>query len=351
MYNIDLTSMPPLDEEALKHFYVPEEEEENPSPSSAHPLPKSIANKRPTTKVTCFADNIQKTIESVAEKVEYARAHGGVLGIPSHLKQINKAFGGYQTGLHLVAGAPGVGKTAFLIQSAVHAAKEGYPVLINSFELAEEILSIQTLCQRDNLVPSTFRNGQATNEELNTFIESAQAQLFEEWTSNIFVIEGDAETTVADLYSIAQDLRERYEKPVLIMVDYIQRWARTQTFSVDARQNVSILSNVLREQIAKPLKSPVIAICNQNRSGTGKADMGSLKESGDLEYDADTVIIIGHDEKSDSTDKINRDIQFSCLKNRFGSQYVIKLNYRADTGKMTDAYDDFKENAPRSKRR
>ena len=358
MNNIE--SSPHFDEEAFSQFFIPEEGSNNrPTPSSAHPLPTPAttlhSEQRPANlaKPVCFADTIGRTLNSVLERTRYAREHGGVLGIPSHLEQINKNFGGWQWGLHLFAGPAGVGKTAFLIQAAVHAAKLGYPVLINSFELSEEILSIQTLCLEAELVPSTYRNGQATDEEINRFIDSAQAQQEMAWTKNIFIIEADSRTTVDDLFFATKDLKEKYNgKPVLVMVDYLQRWARTQSFAQDMRLNVSMLSCFLREQIAKPLQCPVFTISNQNRSGGGKADMSSLKESGDLEYDSDTVIIVSNDSiPGQSRDPVNRSIQFNCLKNRFGSQFVMEINYQADTGRMSDADEDFKKKIPHAKRR
>ena len=338
MTNIDISTMPPFDDEALKYFYVPEDEV-FPSPCSARPLPKPKTKPATiATRCVCFADLIQPAICEVHNKIKLAQERGGILGIPSHLPRLNSSIGGYQEGLHIIAGAPGVGKTAFLLQTAINAAKAGHRIVMASFELSLSKLVVQAMCQRNYLIPKTFLNGSATQEEFNTFQQCGNELLFEDWIYNLHFIEGLHDTTLTEVTEICKEAQQLAGgQPILVIIDYLQKWARGQQLHQEIRQNVSILGGLLRE-LAKELKSPVIAVSNQNRSGTGKAEMNSLKESGDLEYDSDTITFLTEDPDNIDTDKINRNVKLSLTKNRFGELIDIKINYRADLGIMTDSY-------------
>ncbi len=79
----------------------------------------------------------------------------------------------------------------------------------------------------------------------------------------------------------------------LVVVDYLQRLAYRERFQ-DVRANVSALSFSLREMAVR-LGSPVLALTSLSRE---VADMDlptleALKESGNLEYDADGVLLLG----------------------------------------------------------
>jgi replicative DNA helicase len=86
----------------------------------------------------------------------------------------------------------------------------------------------------------------------------------------------------------------------LIVVDYLQLWAKVaeEWRGVPlVRERVEMLGGALRE-LALHLQSPVVTLSSQNRAqgnygnGKGTAALDSLKESGDLEYTADTVLFM-----------------------------------------------------------
>lgn len=339
--NTHADTVPPIQYNAEVLAMIADElqqEPRRPSPSSAAPLPKKAAT--PKTNLVCFANLIQPAVQEVDDKIKLVQERGGILGIPSPLTRLNVALGGYQEGLHIIAGAPGVGKTAFLLQTAISAAKAGYDVVFVSFELSLSKLVVQAICQNNSLVPKDFLNGLATTAQFNMFHEDAVELQFEEWSKKLHFIEGLHTTSLDDVRNCCIDLQQtNKQKPILLIVDYLQKWARGQQLHQEIRQNVSILGGLLRE-LAKELQSPVIVVSNQNRSGAGKAEMSSLKESGDVEYDADTLTFLTEDFNNPNTDKINRNVKLSLTKNRFGELIDVSINYRADLGIMTDAYED-----------
>ncbi|MCZ6895069.1 MAG: hypothetical protein O7H40_13620 [Gammaproteobacteria bacterium] len=117
----------------------------------------------------------------------------------------------------------------------------------------------------------------------------------------------------------------------LIIVDYLQRMAAGRRDYNDFRHVVTSLVTDLRE-LAQRLDSPVLCICSQNRPGQDTASLISLKESGDLEYSADTVMFLVSSEINPLPPA--RAIKLKVAKNRFGDTGAIDLIFKPDIGVM-----------------
>ena len=116
----------------------------------------------------------------------------------------------------------------------------------------------------------------------------------------------------------------------LIMVDYLQRWAAANKEFCDFRHIVSGLVTELRE-LALRLECPVVVVSSQNRTGQGTSSLISLKESGDLEYAADTALFLV--ENKDRMAKQSwRAIDLKIEKNRYGDKGIIHLMFNPELG-------------------
>jgi replicative DNA helicase len=129
----------------------------------------------------------------------------------------------------------------------------------------------------------------------------------------------------------------------LVIVDYLQLWAkaaeelRRMTL---VRERVEILGNDLRE-LALQLQSPVLALASQNRAqgnygnGKGAAGLDSLKESGDLEYCADSVFFLTPGEEGRAIPPA-RAVDVTVAKNRYGERGAVHLIFRPDVATMRE---------------
>lgn len=274
---------------------------------------------------------ISHTMQLATDRAKAAQKNGGIVGIPSHIRTLNKILGGYQQGLHIVSGEPGAGKTSFLLQTAIHAAKAGFPVIFLSFEELTERLALKVICQQGNLIPKAFFDGTGVVQD---FSDTANLVQTENWISRLLFVEGTSKTTVEEFTKACQTVRQQFQRPCLVIIDYLQRWSRTKKAYIEMRHNVSLLSGELRD-LANNLESPVIAISSQNRSGQGGKDMISLKETGDLEFDADSITFLIKDmDAAQYSDNINRRVKLAVAKNRYGEIRDIPLNFRTDFGTL-----------------
>jgi replicative DNA helicase len=110
--------------------------------------------------------------------------------------------------------------------------------------------------------------------------------------------------------------------------------------SLQVRERVEMLGGALRE-LAMRLRSPVVALASQNRgagnygNGKGSAALDSLKESGDLEYAADTVLFLVEAPERQALPPV-RAVDLVIAKNRHGDVGKVALIFRPDLGTMRE---------------
>ncbi len=251
-------------------------------------------------------------------------------GIPTGLGRLDQILNGFNEGLHVLAAGPGVGKTTICTQWALHAAACQVPVVYVTYENSPQSLVLKMVCSRAGLSPSQVERGFADL----TLLEEAAAGLREP-LNLVSLMEGTSQMTVSQVRGKALQARDHAgSEQVLIVFDYLQRAAHGKGYE-QLRHNVSAMAGELRE-MASRLQSPVIAISSQNRSvgdygRGGNAQLDSLKESGDLEYAADSVLFLTQARERTATDPA-RAIDLVVVKNRFGGTGTVPLIFRPDTG-------------------
>ena len=101
----------------------------------------------------------------------------------------------------------------------------------------------------------------------------------------------------------------------LVVLDYLQKMAHGEGYGT-VRENVNALSMGLRE-LANRLGSPVLSICALNRAHYHTPTLEALKESGNIEYDADVVLLLGVREDVVGN-RGCRPMEILVAKNRYG---------------------------------
>ncbi|TDJ33149.1 MAG: replicative DNA helicase [Gammaproteobacteria bacterium] len=219
---------------------------------------------------------------------------GSVTGVPTGFTDFDRETSGLQKGdLVIVAGRPSMGKTAFAMNIAEHAAlKHGQPVLVFSMEMAAEQLAIRLISSHGRINQQRLRTGDLTDDDWPR-VTSAVALL------------ADARIYIDDSPSLSpNDIRARARRMKrehgleLIIVDYLQLMQVPSTRENRATEIGEISRNL--KALAKELKVPVVALSQLNRALESRPDkrprMADLRESGSLEQDADVIVFIYRDE-------------------------------------------------------
>lgn len=289
-----------------------------------------------------WANEVLLDVLADAEERHRKREETGkpVMGIPTCIKSLDEALNGLNTGLYLLAGGPGMGKTTLAMQIATSVAKS-YSVVYVTFENSPANLVLKTITSQSEISAQQVQRGwadlKALHKTANQWLPIAQ---------NMAFIEGNSKLTVAQVRARALQAmhKSKFEK-CLIVVDYLQLWAKAanefKSFG-SVRERVETLGSGLRE-IALRLNSPVLALASQNRSegsyggGKGKATLDSLKESGDLEYAADVVMFLTGSDQRPVTPPA-RAVDLTIAKNRDGEIGYVPLIFRPDIGLMREEF-------------
>jgi replicative DNA helicase len=262
-----------------------------------------------------------KTIEKLYERKEL------VTGVPSGFEKMDELTSGLQkSDLIIIAGRPSMGKTAFALDIAKHAALEsGIPVAIFSLEMSKEQLAIRMLASEAKVDSQRIRKGFLGETDWPKLITAA-SKLSE---SQIF-IDDTAAITVLEMKAKARRLKADTGLG-LVIIDYLQLM-RSGGFKDSREQEISEISRSLKA-LAKELSVPVIALSQLNRKVEDRTNkrpqMADLRESGAIEQDADLIAFIYRDEVYNrSEDNPEKGIAEIIIgKQRNGPTGIVKLAF------------------------
>lgn len=257
-----------------------------------------------------------------------------IIGVATGLPSLDEILGGLRTGLAVLAGGPGRGKTTLATQIAVHVARSGTPAVYVSYENSPRNLLLKIICATAGLSTTDVERGTADLARLREAAARLGPAL-----DRLAIVEGDSRLRVARIRSLVRPVVAKGAGRCLLVCDYLQRAAQGLGFE-QLRHNVTALAGELRD-LATEFDSPVLAISSQNRDaggygrGRGSASLDSLKESGDLEYGADAVLFLVQTDRP--ADPPARALDLVVSKNRYGaSETVVPLIFRPDRGEMRE---------------
>jgi replicative DNA helicase len=248
---------------------------------------------------------IKELLWPTMERIEALQASGqAITGVASGFKDLDEMTSGFQpSDLIIVAARPSMGKTAFTLNIAQHAAIEHrVPVAFFSLEMSKESLVQRMLTSEARIDAQRLRKGMLRDDDFPRLARAAgilgQAPVWIDDTPGISILE---------MRSKARRLKA--ESGVgMVIVDYLQLMQGPA--GVESRQQeVSQISRGLKA-LAKELNVPVIALSQlsrapEQRTGDNKRpQLSDLRESGAIEQDADLIMFLFRQEFYDGpTDK------------------------------------------------
>lgn len=267
------------------------------------------------------------------------RHKGGIRGIPTGLKDLDKMLAGLQrSDLDIIAARTSMGKTALMLNMALDIAinaKQG-AVLIFSLEMSKEQLVDRLLAAEAGVDAWSLRTGEGLTDDDFERISAAMGELAE---APIF-IDDTSGITVSDLRTKARRLHHQHPLAA-IMVDYLQLMSGGSRYAAVANrvQEISEISRSLKI-LARELNVPVVALSQLSRSVESRnpqiPQLADLRESGSIEQDADVVMFLyREDYYNPETDRQNiTDIYIK--KHRNGPVGKVELYFDRAKQKFRD---------------
>ena len=211
-------------------------------------------------------------------------------GIKTGFSRFDEMTNGLHDGsLTVFGGRPSMGKTALALNVASHVASSGKRVGIFSLEMSREELLARLLCTRARVDSHQYRLGYLKKNE-----RTQLARAYEEMKGWDLFIDEHASL---DVQYMAERLREQ---PVdLVIVDYLQLMRMQGKQRENRTQEVGAHSRGLK-LLAREIRKPVITLSQLSRAlelrENKRPTMSDLRESGDIEQDADIVAFVYREE-------------------------------------------------------
>ena len=251
--------------------------------------------------------------------------NGFDVGIKMGFTELDEPLSGLnKESLIVLAARPSIGKSAFSLQVALNVAKRNVPVLYVSPEMSNRQLTKRLLSMMSDVPYSKIMNSKGLTEKDMLRLKEAREQL----DTIPLTIDDSSDHTVASV-KLAARSRARAGLGLLI-VDYLQLLCEGD----DSKEAVTIVSKGLKA-IAKDLNIPVWAVSQLSRSivyrDSQRPTLSDLRGSGQIEQDADAVLMLWKVAPKKNPDKIEIFIE----KHRNGPLGQTTLNFDKETTKFT----------------
>ena len=254
----------------------------------------------------------------------------GSVGLSSGFKSLDALITGFRPEtLTVLAGRPSMGKSTLALNIADEVSKTKN-VIFYSLEMGQVQLMLKMASSHSSINLSKIDNGNMSDTEEGVFYK----ELADIGNQNLTIIDKGG-MSINDIVSKSRQLNSE-KKVDMIVIDYLQ------IMKYDKGREISELGNITRElkYLSKELGIPIILLSQLSRNVEQRENkrpfMSDLRSSGEIEQDADIIIMVYRDEyyEPESEDKGLAELIVS--KNRMGQIGFVKCEFHGQYSKFQD---------------
>jgi replicative DNA helicase len=322
-----------------------------------------------------YNGGFQRFAQALTTAVDMAaRAYqrdGRLSGLATGLRDLDRMMGGLQSSdLVIIAGRPGMGKTALATNIAYNIARawrgevrpDGRIVAANggivgffSLEMSAEQLATRIISEQTEIPSYRIRRGEIDPPDFDRIAEAAR-----EMETTPLYIDETGGLSIAQLAARARRLKRQRGLDVMV-VDYIQLLQGSSRRAVEGRvQEVTEITTNLKA-LAKELNVPILALSQLSRQVESREDkrpqLSDLRESGSIEQDADVVMFVFREEYylknrepragteeffkwQADMEAVHGRAEVIIGKQRHGPTGTVPLQFKADVTRFSDLAED-----------
>jgi replicative DNA helicase len=273
--------------------------------------------------------------EEALQKILHRRENPGIRGLSTGIKEIDFQTGGFNEGdVWYIGARPSHGKSAWLIKTGMRVAQQGYGFLIFNREMQKQDIHDRIFSIISKVPLQDIRLGFVKDKDIPK-LERAKETVegLDIYVDNNF--QGGIDYIVATIRKYHQLYNIR-----VVGVDYIQ-------LIVDrTSESVHLLGNASRQLklLANELGITIIILSQMNREVEKREDkrplMADLRQSGNLEEDADIMVALYRDEMYIDNSPQQGKMEFLIRKSRNGPTGMLLLDFDKETVNITYGMDD-----------
>jgi replicative DNA helicase len=256
-----------------------------------------------------------------------------LLGLTSGFYELDSLTQGFQkSDLIILAGRPGMGKTAFSLNIMMTGIQESQlPILFFSLEMSKEQIIYRLLSMETNINQVRLKTGQLTQSDWIKLTRAikilSKLPIFIDDTVNL---------SINTIRSKIKTILFEQKKIGLVIIDYLQLMQLSNIKPDNRAQELSQITRLLKT-IAREFNIPIMALSQLSRNVENRVDkkpvLSDLRESGSIEQDADLVLMLYRNQLSKSNhlypsqNSDTEQIELILAKHRNGPTGIVQLQF------------------------
>lgn len=277
--------------------------------------------------------NEEKLFSATIEEIEKRYQTGGEIpGMRTGFTDFDKATNGLKKGeLFVLGGRPSMGKTLMALNIADGLGESGHKGLIIELEMTAESLGMRRLAYNSNIQAQKLQTGKLTGGEFEKIVKTYS---YLSMKNNIFT-DCSSYQSILTIKAKAKAMKQSHGLEFLI-IDHL-----TLMDIPDKGNRSHEIGEVTRQLklLAKELDINIILLCQLSRAVEQRADkrpmMSDLRESGNIEQDADLIVFAYRDEYYNPESEDKNIMEWIISKQRNGRTGTLKLSYIDNLQKIT----------------
>jgi replicative DNA helicase len=293
---------------------------------------------------------IGEAIGSALQRIVDIQANDGRVGVGCAISDIDNLLGGFDAGQVIVlAGRPGMGKTAVACAIAKGVAQDGHGVLFVSLEMKADELGQRVLSD----MCYTGRHGIPFDRIVSATVNQNELR-------HLYRVKADADVLplrivdagMVTMPRLALSVR-RYKRKFaaqgkalkVVVIDYLQLLHASKNAKTRNDQVAEISMGL--KALAKDANVCVVALAQLNRGVEGREDkrpsLADLRDSGQIEQDADAVMFLYREEYYLSHKKPRKEADLPAWHEAMGQvrdriELILAKRRNGRTGSSTGYY-------------
>lgn len=263
------------------------------------------------------ADVVLLDIEA---RIEAAK-QGGLVGIPTGLRTLDRIVYGWESGALYTLGARSrIGKTTSAVNFAVSAAEAGFTTALFTVEMSAKQIGKKGVSRIGELSFSQLMSGKMPEGELDALYASLKRM------ASLPIVFVEANSSFESFVMEVRRLKRTHGIDFVIL-DYIQQMYLTERKSGSRTNELTAITSELK-WLARDLDIPVLMLAQLNRKADEEdvaPSLSHLKDSGSLEQDSDTVLFLWREDDGMEQGAPRYTYWLDVAKNRHGMEGRIPL--------------------------
>lgn len=261
-----------------------------------------------------------------AVETRVANPLSGLAGISTGLDDLDAMIDGLQRKLYVVGGRPGMGKSALILMFALAAARAGKKTLVLSMEMEMEEIMGRIYAMISGIPSQVIKHGAFRGTQWSEFVKA----IGEGGSLPLFFDDSKALSPL-EVQTRANRVAHQYGGLDLLIIDGIYKMSPGKEIE-SRRLEIAHIASRLKDMTGKrELGIPIVATHQIVREADKRADkrpvMSDLKESGDVEQEADAVLLLYRDSVYNEASESPNGAEIIVAKQRDGATGTVQAWY------------------------